>query len=57
VGVGLPGNGTRLRHGGRSYQYAEVTAEGWPLGMIPPQYDKPRLWKVLPLGKKPDTAG
>ncbi|WP_163998066.1 transglutaminase domain-containing protein [Pyxidicoccus caerfyrddinensis] len=50
VGVGLPGNGTRLRLGGRSYQYAEVTAEGWPLGMIPPQYDKPRLWKVLALG-------
>ncbi|MCY1020430.1 hypothetical protein [Pyxidicoccus sp. MSG2] len=49
VGVGLPGNGTRLRLGGRSYQYAEVTAEGWPLGMIPPQYDKPRLWKVLAL--------
>lgn len=58
VGVGLPGgSGTRLRHGGRSYQYAEVTAEGWPLGMIPPQYDKPRLWKVLPLPGRSDTAG
>jgi hypothetical protein len=53
VGVGLPGTGTRLRHGGRSYQYAEVTTEGWPLGMIPPKYDKPRLWKVLPLGSEP----
>jgi hypothetical protein len=49
VGVGLPGTGTRMRLGGRSYQYAEVTAEGWPLGMVPPQYDKPHLWKVLPL--------
>lgn len=58
VGVGLPGgSGTRLRHAGRSYQYAEVTAEGWPLGMIPPQYDKPRLWKVLPLAVRSDTAG
>ena len=57
VGVGLPGKGTALRHGGRSYQYAEVTAEGWPLGMIPPQYDKPRLWKVLPLTGATDTAG
>ncbi|QSQ13327.1 hypothetical protein [Myxococcus landrumensis] len=47
VGVGLPGTGTRLRHGGRSYQYAEVTAEGWPMGMIPPKYDKPRLWRVM----------
>ncbi|WP_426754438.1 transglutaminase domain-containing protein [Myxococcus sp. Y35] len=57
VGVGLPGKGTALRYGGRSYQYAEVTAEGWPLGMIPPQYDKPRLWKVLPLAGGADTAG
>ncbi|MFP2929584.1 hypothetical protein ACLESO_31170 [Pyxidicoccus sp. 3LG] len=48
VGVGLPGNGTSFRSGGRRYLYGEVTAEGWPLGMIPPQYDKPRLWKVLP---------
>lgn len=57
VGVGLPGKGTALRHAGRSYQYAEVTAEGWPLGMIPPQYDKPRLWKVLPLNGGSDTTG
>ncbi|MCP3144363.1 transglutaminase-like domain-containing protein [Pyxidicoccus xibeiensis] len=58
VGVGLPGGtGTRLKHGGRSYQYGEVTAEGWPLGMIPPQYDKPRLWKVLPLSARTGTAG
>jgi len=57
VGVGLPGKGTALRYGGRSYQYAEVTAEGWPLGMIPPQYDKPRLWKVLPVTGGVDTAG
>ncbi len=48
VGVGLPGRGTELRLGARAYRYAEVTAEGWPVGMIPPKYDKPRLWKVLP---------
>jgi hypothetical protein len=54
IGVGLPGTGTRIPFGGRGYQYAELTAEGWPLGMIPPQYDKPQLWRVLPL---PDAPG
>ncbi|NPC46729.1 hypothetical protein D7X99_13495 [Corallococcus sp. AB032C] len=54
IGVGLPGTGTRIPFGGRGYQYAELTAEGWPLGMIPPQYDKPQLWRVLPL---PDVQG
>ncbi|MBJ6759568.1 transglutaminase domain-containing protein [Myxococcaceae bacterium JPH2] len=49
VGVGLPGSGARLKLGGRSYQYAEVTAEGWPPGMVPPRYNMLHLWKVLPL--------
>jgi hypothetical protein len=49
VGVGLPGRGTALQHGGRAWRYAELSTEGWPIGMIPPQYDKPRLWTVLPL--------
>jgi hypothetical protein len=48
VGVGLPGSGTALRLGGRSYRYAEVTAQGWPIGMTPPEYDKPALWTVVP---------
>ncbi|HLL06199.1 MAG TPA: hypothetical protein VK539_36845 [Myxococcaceae bacterium] len=48
VGVGLPGSGTALRLGGRGYRYAEVTNQGWPIGMIPPDHDKPHLWTVLP---------
>ncbi len=48
VGVGLPGGGTSLRHGGRAYRYAEVSSEGWPVGMMPPRYNQPRLWRVLP---------
>ncbi|XXF76799.1 hypothetical protein P2318_27635 [Myxococcaceae bacterium GXIMD 01537] len=52
VGVGLPGSGTALRLGGRTYRYAEVSSEGWPVGMIPPRYDQPRMWRVLP---PPDT--
>ena len=48
VGVGLPGSGTAIRRNGQAWRYAEVTAEGWPIGMIPPQYDKPKLWTVVP---------
>ncbi|CAM3660310.1 hypothetical protein G4177_15830 [Corallococcus sp. ZKHCc1 1396] len=56
IGVGLPGSGTRIPFGGRGYQYAELTADGWPLGMIPPQYNKPQLWRVLPLPDAPTPA-
>ena len=49
VGVGLPGAGAAFEHAGRDYRYAEVTAPGWPIGMLPPKYDKPRLWTVMPL--------
>ncbi len=48
VGVGLPGSGTAMRLGGRSYRYTEITNEGWPIGMIPPDHDKPHLWTVMP---------
>jgi hypothetical protein len=47
VGIGLPGSGSAIRQGGRAWRYAEVTAVGWPIGMIPPQYDKPHLWTVV----------
>jgi hypothetical protein len=48
VGVALPGRGPTFHYAGRAYRYVEITSEGWPLGMIPPQHDKPHLWKVLP---------
>lgn len=56
VGVALPGTGTTLRLGGRTYRYAEVSAEGWPVGIIPPRYDQPRLWRVLP-PPEPEAEG
>ncbi len=57
VGVALPVRGPPFRLGGRVYRYAELTTEGWPLGMIPPQHDKPHLWKVLPPPELPDETG
>ena len=47
VGVALPGSGTAFEARGRRYLYAEVTAEGWPIGRMPPKYDQPRLWEVV----------
>lgn len=51
VGVALPGPGPVWRHRGVEYRYAEVTTAGWPLGMMPPQHNMPRLWSVIPLGE------
>lgn len=53
VGVALPVRGHAFRLGSHVYRYAELTTEGWPLGMIPPQHDKPHLWKVLPAPELP----
>ena len=52
VGI-LPGSGTALHHGGRARRYTELSTEGWPVGIIPPQYGKPRSWTVLPLSTHP----
>ncbi|WP_257448715.1 transglutaminase-like domain-containing protein [Archangium lipolyticum] len=57
VGIALPVRGPPFRLGSRVYRYAELTTEGWPLGMIPPQHDKPHLWKVLPPPELSDETG
>lgn len=57
VGIALPVRGRPFRLGTHVYRYAELTTEGWPLGMIPPQHDKPNLWKVLPAPELPGEAG
>lgn len=49
LGVALPGTGKSFSSGGRKYLFVEVTYPGWAIGTIPPQYDKPKAWEVLPL--------
>lgn len=49
LGVALPGSGTSFSHRGKKYLFVEVTYPGWAIGTVPPQYDKPKLWEVLPL--------
>jgi transglutaminase-like putative cysteine protease len=57
LGVGLPGPGTHFELDGRRYRYAEVTAAGWPIGMMPPKYDLPRLWTVIPVAHDVSPLG
>lgn len=47
VGVRLPGAGVAFESRGRRYLYTEVTAEGWPIGRVPPKYDVPVAWEVV----------
>jgi hypothetical protein len=49
LGVALPGTGTSFAHQRVKYLFVEVTYPGWAIGTIPPQYDKPKQWEVLPL--------
>lgn len=50
VGIALPGSGAAFPHGGRRYRYTEITATGWPIGHMPPEWNKPHLWSVLWVG-------
>ncbi len=50
VGIALPGPGEVFRSRGRSCRYVEVTHPGWPIGKVPPGYNKPALWTVTEIG-------
>jgi hypothetical protein len=51
LGVALPSTGgTTFASGGRKYLFVEVTNPGWGIGIVPPEYDKPRQWEVIPFG-------
>ncbi len=49
LGVALPGTGTSFTYRRAKYLYVEVTYPGWAIGTVPPQYDKPKMWEVLPI--------
>lgn len=49
LGLSMPGTGKAFAAGGRKYLFVEVTYPGWAIGTLPPQYDKPKAWEVLPL--------
>lgn len=49
LGVALPVTGKKFPYGGKKYAFVEVTTPGWALGALPPEYDVPRAWKVVPV--------
>lgn len=49
LGVALPVTGKKFVYGGKKYVFVEVTTPGWALGSLPPEYDVPKAWKVIPV--------
>jgi hypothetical protein len=50
LGVAIPATGQWFSSNGKKYYYVESTATGWPIGKIPPEYNKPKLWQVIEFG-------
>ncbi|PZR11164.1 MAG: hypothetical protein DI536_18690 [Archangium gephyra] len=49
LGVGLPVTGKKFALNGKKYVFVEVTTPGWALGALPPEYDVPKAWRVIPV--------
>lgn len=49
LGVALPVPGKKFKHGSKKYAFVEVTQPGWAVGVVPPQWDVARAWKVIPV--------
>lgn len=49
LGVALPVPGKKFRHGAKKYAFVEVTQPGWAVGVVPPQWDVDKAWKVIPV--------
>lgn len=52
LGVALPVPGKKFVRGKHKYAFVEVTTPGWALGVLPPDYDVPSAWKVIPVTVK-----
>lgn len=49
VALPVPVPGKKFKHAGRKYAFVEVTQPGWGVGVVPPQWDVNRAWKVIPV--------
>lgn len=49
LGVALPVPGKKFALGKKKYAFVEVTTPGWGLGQVPPEYDVPNAWRVVPV--------
>jgi hypothetical protein len=48
LGVSVPSTGQSFSHDGVKYFYVESTNTGWGIGKMPPEYNKPKQWQVVP---------
>lgn len=49
VGIALPAKGRKFVHARTKYAFVEITAPGWAIGSVPPEYDVNNAWKVIPV--------
>ncbi|MGQ0506069.1 MAG: hypothetical protein ACT4TC_12210 [Myxococcaceae bacterium] len=49
LGVRLPASGFSVPHQGKRYFYVEMTYPDWPVGTVPPEYQRAAAWKALPV--------
>jgi hypothetical protein len=61
LGVALPVQGTKIKHEGREYAFAEMTAKGAPIGWVGKDMLKPNDWVVVKVevkgpASRPPTA-
>lgn len=49
LGVALPVPGKKFKLGAKKYAFVEVTQPGWGVGVVPPQWDVAKAWKVIPV--------
>ncbi len=46
LALNIPAEGDHLTYQGNNYYFWETTADGWPLGMLPPTTNNVNYWKV-----------
>lgn len=46
LALNIRASGDHLKYRGKNYYFWETTAEGWPLGMLPPTTNNVNYWKV-----------
>ena len=50
LALNIGATGDHLTHKGKNYYFWETTAKGWPIGMLPPNTNKVKYWKIALVG-------
>ncbi len=46
LALNIPASGDHLKHQGKKYYFWETTGKGWPIGMLPPNSNNVKYWKI-----------